>query len=94
MTVRLEPLPPNTRLAFGTRVVFADEPLTVRLAAAVSTSPTVKLSGPVEASWLMDWLVTSEMVGASFTELTVSRNAALAVSEPSLTVTVMVLVPN
>src|SRR5882672_4460474 len=63
VTVRLEPLPPKTMLAFGRRVVLEEEPLTVRLAAAVSASPTVKLSGPAAPFWLMTWLVMSEMVG-------------------------------
>src|SRR5207253_2322292 len=41
VTVRLAPLPPNTRFAFGTRVVFDELPDTVRLPAAVRLSPTV-----------------------------------------------------
>src|SRR5690349_9075682 len=35
-----------------------------------------------------------EMVGASLTALTVARNVALAVALPSLTVTVIVALPN
>ncbi len=35
-----------------------------------------------------------EIVGASFTAVTVSRNVSLAVSVPSLTVTVIVVVPD
>src|SRR5436190_4166089 len=41
VTVRLGPLPPNTIFPFGTRAVFDELPLTVRLAAAVSASPMV-----------------------------------------------------
>ena len=41
VTVRFAPPPPKTMFPFGTSVVFADEPLSVTLAAPVSTSPTV-----------------------------------------------------
>ena len=40
-TVRLDPLPPNTMFALGTRVVEDEVPETVKLAAAVSVSPIV-----------------------------------------------------
>ena len=46
VTVRLDPLPPKTMFAFGTSVTFVEVPFTVRLAAAVSASPTVNASGP------------------------------------------------
>ena len=46
VTVRVAPLPPTTMFAFGTSVRLAELPLTVRVPAAVSASPTVKLSGP------------------------------------------------
>src|SRR6266436_8024762 len=46
VTVRFDPDPPNTMLAFGTSVGLDELPLTVKLPAAVSTSPTVKLNGP------------------------------------------------
>src|SRR3989442_14584593 len=52
VTVRLAPLPPKTMFAFGTRVVFPELPLTTRLAAAVSASPTVNASGQVAPFWL------------------------------------------
>jgi hypothetical protein len=47
-TVRLAPLPPTTMLLNGTKLRFDELVLTVRLPTAVSTSPTVKLKGPVE----------------------------------------------
>ena len=46
VTVRLAPLPPNTMFPLGTSVTSDELPLTVRLPAPVSTSPTVKLIGP------------------------------------------------
>src|SRR5579859_6790103 len=46
VTVRLEPLPPNAILPFGTSVWFEDTPLTVKLLAGLSMSPTVKPIGP------------------------------------------------
>ena len=50
VTVRLAPLPPKTTLATGAKVGFEEAALSTRLEAAVSTSPTVKLIGPVEVS--------------------------------------------
>src|ERR1051325_1434915 len=46
VTVRLPPLPPKTMFASGTNVGLDELPLRVKLPAAVSTSPTVKLIGP------------------------------------------------
>ncbi len=71
-----------------------EAPVSVRLAAAVSTSPTVKPIAPVAAFWRMAWSTMFEIVGTSFTAVTVSRNVSLAVSVPSLTVTVIVAVPD
>ena len=53
VTVRLAPLPPNTMLFVGTRVVLEEALFKTRLAAEVSASPTVKLSGPVIVSSLI-----------------------------------------
>ena len=50
VTVRSAPEPPRTTLATGTRAVFDDVPVTVRLPAAVSASPTVKATAPVGLS--------------------------------------------
>ncbi len=46
VTVRLAPLPPKAMLLTGTSVGFELPPVSVRLAAAVSMSPTVTDSGP------------------------------------------------
>ena len=54
VTVRLAPEPPNTIFASGTRALFDEEPVTTRLAAAVSTSPTVKPIAPVGVSSAVD----------------------------------------
>ena len=48
VTVRLLALPPKTIFPLGTKVVFDELPLNPRLPAAVSGSPTVKLSGPTD----------------------------------------------
>ncbi len=93
VTVRFEPEPPNTIFAFGTSVVLLELPLNVKDDAAVSTSPTVTAIALVAVS---SFTVTSEMlliVGALFA-LTVNVNVSEAVKEPSLTVTVMVTVPD
>ena len=65
----LAPLPPNTMFAFGTRVVFDEVPDSVKLAAAVSTSPMVKAIAPVAVSSLVVWLAMSEIVGLSLTDV-------------------------
>ena len=80
--------------AVGTKVVFEEPFVRVRDDAAVSASPTVNASAPVFASSLIVWLAISEIVGASFTAVTVSTNVSLAVKVPSDTVTVMVDVPD
>ena len=46
VTVRFAPLPPNTTLATGTSAVLLDPAVSVKAAAAVSTSPTVTVRGP------------------------------------------------
>src|SRR5215831_7487083 len=94
VTVRLAPLPPNTTLAFGTSVVFDEVPLTVRFATGVSTSPTVKATGPTAVPVVVAWLAIAEIVGGSLTALTVNWKLVLAVAAPSLTVRVIVVTPD
>ena len=76
VTVRLAALPPKTMFALGTSVVLDELPVKVRFAAAVSTSPTVKLSELVALSSLVVWLAISEIVGGSLTGLTVRLTVA------------------
>src|SRR2546422_236380 len=79
-------------LLVGTSVL--DEPwLNVRLPTGVSTSPTVKLRGPVEVFTLIVWFAMPEIVGASFIALTASTKFVLTLYCPSLTPTVIVAVP-
>src|SRR6267143_2540075 len=66
VTVRLAPLPPNTMFALGTSVGLDELPLTVRLPAALSASPTVNAIAPVGVSSLVPWSTMSEIVGAVF----------------------------
>ncbi len=54
VTVRLAPLPPSTMLAFGTRAGLLEVAVTVKDAAAVSRSPTVKAMAPVAVSSVVD----------------------------------------
>jgi hypothetical protein len=93
VTVRFAPDPPNTIFAFGTNVVLLELPLTVKDAAAVSVSPTVNEMALVAVSSFVDCAKMSLMVGALFV-FTVSTNVSDAVNEPSLTVTVIVAVPD
>jgi len=69
-------------------------PLTVKLVSAVSTSPTVKLIGPTAVPTTVDWSGMFDIVGASLTALTVTTKLVLALDCPSLTVTVIVAVPD
>src|SRR4051812_1248678 len=94
VTVREAPEPPNTMLAFGTSAGLLDEPDIVSEAAAVSTSATVKARTPVGVSSVVNWSVTSLIVGASLTALTVSTNVSDELLVPSLTEIVMVEVPD
>jgi len=93
VTVRFAPLPPNTIFAFGTSVVADELPETVRFAAAVSPSPTVKANGPVDCPAVTDWLEIVEIVGAVFGAFTVKEKLVLVVLVPSLTDTVICEVP-
>src|SRR6266545_1036035 len=63
VTVRLVPLPANWMLALGMRVGLEEAPKMVRLAAGVSTSPTVKLIGPSTTSSRVTWSGIVLMVG-------------------------------
>ena len=94
LSVRLAPLPPNVTLFVGTNEESDELTLRVRLPEAVSTSPTVKGIAPVAVSSLTDRSAMSLMVGRSFSELTVRVNMSLTAFVPSLTVIVMVVVPN
>jgi hypothetical protein len=78
---------------FGTSDVSLDEPLTVKLPAAVSKSPTVNEIADVAVSSFVVWAAISLIVGASLTAVTVNTNVSVAVNVPSLTVTVIVAVP-
>ena len=77
---------------FGTSVGLDELPLNVKLPAAVSTSPTVKPIGPAAVPTAVLWSAIFDMVGGSFTALTVNTKLALALNCPSLTVTVIVAV--
>ena len=70
VTVRLAPLPPNAMLAAGTSAGLEELPVTVRLPAAVSASPTVKAKAPVDVFSLMVWLRTEETIGELFPDTT------------------------
>src|SRR4051794_12756196 len=94
LTVRLAPLPPKAILALGTSAGLEELPVTVKLAGAVSTSPIVNAIAPLALSSLIVWLVRLEIVGGSFTGLTATVKVLSALAVPSLTVMVMVVVPD
>lgn len=70
LTVRALPLPPRTTLAMGTSVVLLELLVKVSNPAAVSTSPIVKLIGPVGESSVIVCALMAEMEGASLTAVT------------------------
>ena len=76
VTVRLAPDPPRAIPAVGSRVRFEETAVTVRSAARVSASPTVKLIGPDEPPVGTVTSATSEIVGGA---LTVTTNVSAAV---------------
>ena len=80
--------------AVGTRLVFDELPVSVKLAAVVSTSLTVRLCGPLATFSAVVWFAMSVIVGRSFTASTVSTKLSLRVPpSASVTVTVIVAVP-
>src|SRR5438045_7066908 len=84
------------RLEAGASVGFEEDAETVKLAAAVSTSETVKLIGPVDESSFMLRSAILEMSGRSFTARTVTVKFWLTTlfwAWPSFTLTVMMAVP-
>jgi hypothetical protein len=96
VTVRLAPLPPNTMLLTGISPVADEAADTVRLLAAVSTSPIVNAIALVLELVAIVWLPIAEMVGG---ESTVTVNVRVTVlllpfPAPSLTVTVTVAEPD
>ena len=77
----------------GVKVGLDEVAVRTRLAKGVSTSPTVKEMGPVVVPDMAVCSAMLEMVGPSFTGFTVSTNVSWAVSDPSLTMREMMLVP-
>src|SRR6185436_12631639 len=67
VTVRFEPLPPNTMFVAGSKVVLVVKPLTKREAAGVSKSPTTKPMAGVGVSSAVVWLAMLEMKGSKLT---------------------------
>src|SRR5882762_8398703 len=90
VTVRLEAEPPKTMLLVGANAGLEEPLLNVKLAAAVSASPIVKLRGPADVSSSIVWSDRVEMLGGVLTAFTVKTKESLAVLVPSLTVTVIV----
>src|SRR6266550_1598229 len=91
VTVRFDPLPPKRIFASGTKPGLDERPLTSKLPAGVSTSPMENGMAAVGVSSSVDWLERLEMVGGSFTGLTVRTNDPLA-DAPSGSATVMMIV--
>src|SRR5438093_342209 len=91
VTVRFDPLPPKRIFASGTRPGLDEWPLTIKLSTGVSTSPMENGMAALGASPTRRSSELLEMVGGSFTGLTVRTNELLA-DAPSESATVMVMV--
>ena len=74
LTVRFEPLPPNTMFGKGSKAVLVVNPLTDNEAADVSKSPITKPMAAVELSSATVWFAMLEIAG---TRLTVTDAAEL-----------------
>ena len=82
-------------LLLGTSVGLEDEPLSTRLLADVSASAITNPIAAVDVSSAVVWSGISEMLGGELAaEFTVSTKVSFAVKEPSLTITVIVAVPD
>ena len=92
-TVRFEPLPPNTTLELGTRAVFEEPLLNIRVPGALSASPMTKGMAPVDVSSSIDWSETLEIVGGVLMAFTVKTKESPLLFVPSLTVIVIVAAP-
>ena len=93
-TVRLEALPPKEMFATGASVGLEELAVSARLAAGLSTSPTMNGRSAVDWFFRMVAPVMAEMIGASLTGVTVNRKDRLAVARPSETETVTSVVPD
>src|SRR6267378_3482444 len=93
VTVRLAPLGLITTFALGTRAVSDELPVTLRSPIRLSMSPMVKLNPPVVPSSAIVWSATLVMVGASLTAVTGTKNEVVVMSDPSVTLSVMVVAP-
>src|SRR6266849_577455 len=96
LTVRLGPLPPRAMPAVATRPVLEELALSARVVVAVSTSPIVKGIAVVGVFSLVVWSAMADIVGRSFTGVTVTVKLWLTVLFalwPSFTVTVIVALP-
>src|SRR5882672_136738 len=93
VTVRLAPLGLMTTFSLGTRAVSDEVPLTLRSPITLSMSPMVKLNAPVVPSSAIVWSAMLVMLGASLTAVTVTKNEVLVMSDPSVTLSVMVVTP-
>src|SRR4029077_3902898 len=94
VTERAEPVPPNTMALVGTSAGLDEARVRVRLAGAVSMSPTVNASAAVAVSWLMVWSAMLPIVGGSLAALTVIVKEVELEAAPSETRRVTVADPD
>src|SRR5713101_7867904 len=80
--------------ALATSPRLDELPASVRFAAEVCASPIVKASGGVAPFSFSPWSAIVEMTGKPLTALTVNKKLALLAPAPSLTVRVIVALPN
>ena len=90
VTFRLPSVPPKTMFELGTKVVSLEEPVSVRLAAAVWVSLIVAASAPVFASSLIVWAAILLIVGATVS-ITTDKAGDAALVFPAASVAVAVI---
>jgi len=83
VTVRSAPLPPKTMPASGVNAGFEVARLRLSAAMGLSTSLSVKASGPAGVFCGVSWSGMSEMTGGALVALTVTVTRPVAESAPS-----------
>ena len=81
-------------LPFGTRLVFDELPVTTKPYVGVSGSLKVMLNGPMARPINVVWFGITAIIGGAFPLPTVRTKLSLAELTPSLTVIVIVVVPD
>ena len=94
VAVRLAVLPVTMTLLLEISPGLEEAAVTTKLDAAVPALLTVKASGPTKLSSFIDWSAMLEMPGRLLAAVTVNTKLVFALAVPSLTLKVIVAVPD